>query len=132
MPIHWCSLDRRDFLTLLGGSVVAISAGTARAADGDRWKTEDDLLYILNDTHIGEKQPPDSPVPSHLRQVVDELTGRQTNPAAVIINGDLALKDGQPGDYQHLARLLTLVHGLSRPIICSRGPHRGLGYQPIR
>jgi 3',5'-cyclic-AMP phosphodiesterase len=123
MPIHLCSLDRRGFLTVLGGSVVAISAGAARATEGARTKIEDDLIYLLNDTHIGEKQPPDSPVPSHLRQVVDELTGRETKPAAVLINGDLALKDGQPGDYRHLAQLLLPLREAQIDLHLTLGNH---------
>lgn len=101
MPIHLLEQSRRQFLLTLGAGLVAC---TSRA-----WAREidEDLVYLLNDTHIGEKHPADSPVPSHLRQVVDELVGLSRPPACVLINGDLALKDGQPGDYAHLDRLLA-------------------------
>ncbi|MFT5094972.1 MAG: Icc protein, partial [Porticoccaceae bacterium] len=48
-----------------------------------------------------------SPVPTHLRQAVTELVQRDAKPACVLINGDLALKDGQSGDYSHFAELIA-------------------------
>lgn len=101
MPVHLPTQNRRQFLFTLGAGLFAASA---RGDAGDR---EDDLIYLLNDTHIGEKHPPNSPVPSHLRQAVEELVSLKRKPAAVFINGDLALKDGQPGDYRHFAKLLA-------------------------
>lgn len=103
MPIHLPSPSRRQFLLTVGSAV-----GAATFAPTDLWANdiEDDLVYLLNDTHIGEKHPADSPVPSHLRQVVEELVGLERKPACVLVNGDLALKDGQPGDYRHLATLI--------------------------
>jgi hypothetical protein len=102
MPVHLPGFNRRRFLLATGAGLVACSRD-AFASDVD-----DDLIYVLNDTHIGEKQPPDSPVPSHLRLVVQEMVGLDRKPACVLINGDLALKDGQPGDYHHLAQLLSI------------------------
>lgn len=103
MPIHLTSLDRRRFLQAAGASILLYGHRVQSAeADG----IEGDLVHLLNDTHIGEKHPEDSPVPTHLRQVVTELVQRRERPACVLINGDLALKDGQPGDYRHLAKLL--------------------------
>lgn len=103
MPIHLPSLNRRRFLKVAAASVLVSSPRLASAEDLD---VDDDLVYLLNDTHIGEKQPAQSPVPSHLHQVVTELVERPRKPACVLINGDLALKDGQPGDYRHFARLI--------------------------
>jgi Icc protein len=103
MPIHFTSLDRRRFLQAVGVSIlVCRRPATASEAAG----VETDLVYLLNDTHIGEQHPEDSPVPSHFRQVVTELVDRAAKPACVLINGDLALKDGQPGDYRHFAELI--------------------------
>ncbi|MCA8988059.1 MAG: metallophosphoesterase [Planctomycetaceae bacterium] len=104
MPIHVLNYERRSFLKLAGAvalfPLADLQAETSQNVDAD-------LVYLLNDTHIGEKHPPDSPVPTHLRQVVNELLLRSTEPAAVLINGDLALLDGQPGDYRHLQKLLN-------------------------
>ncbi len=101
MPVHLPAQNRRQFLFTLGAGFLTYSAG-AFAKDSQ----QSDIIYLLNDTHIGEKHPENSPVPSHLRKVVSELVSLEQKPACVLINGDLALRDGQPGDYRHLAKLI--------------------------
>ena len=101
MPIHLPFQDRRQFLGSLGGGLIACQT---YASDE---KTGRELVYLLNDTHIGEKHSPNSSVPMHLRQVVKELTDLDRKPVATIINGDLALKDGQVGDYRHFADFIS-------------------------
>ena len=101
MPVHLPAQNRRQFLLTLGAGFLTYSAG-AFAKDSQ----QSDIIYLLNDTHIGEKHPENSPVPSHLRKVVSELVSLEQKPACVLINGDLALRDGQPGDYRHLAKLI--------------------------
>lgn len=101
MPVHLPAQNRRQFLFTLGAGFLTCSAG-AFAKDA----RQSDIIYLLNDTHIGEKHPENSPVPSHLRKVVSELVNLEQKPACVLINGDLALRDGQPGDYRHFAKLI--------------------------
>ena len=101
MPVHLPTQNRRQFLFTLGAGFLTYSTG-AFAKDSQ----QSDIIYLLNDTHIGEKHPENSPVPSHLRKVVSELVSLEQKPACVLINGDLALRDGQPGDYRHLAKLI--------------------------
>ncbi len=117
MPIHMPAQSRRQFLITVGAGVLTCSS----EAFGE--ESESDLVYLLNDTHIGEKHPPKSPVPSHLRQVVGELTQRNRKPACVLINGDLALKDGQPGDYRHFARLIEPLHKAKLDVHLTLGNH---------
>ena len=114
MPIHLPSTDRRQFLTIAGSGAILNASGSLANDDikkPDSRKqqpksVDDELVVILNDTHIGEKHPPDSMVPSNLRFIVNKLTNETQKPSSVIINGDLALKDGQQGDYQHFSRLI--------------------------
>ncbi len=129
MPVHLPAHNRRQFLSTVG---VALVAGTSRSFADDR--IDDDLVYLLNDTHIGEKHPPSSPVPSHLRQVVTELVERQTKPAAVLINGDLALKDGQPGDYRHFAELIAPLAKaqVNTHLTLGNHDHRGTFYDVMK
>ncbi|MFG0333049.1 MAG: metallophosphoesterase family protein [Maioricimonas sp. JB049] len=117
MPIHLPAHNRRRFLASLGAGLVTCSS-SAFARDID-----ETLVYLLNDTHIGEKHPPDSPVPTHLRQVVDELVAMKQKPAAVLINGDLALHDGQPGDYRHFARLIAPLRNARVDVHVTLGNH---------
>ena len=128
MPIHLASQSRREFLGALGAGVAAFSLRPAFAAEVDP-----DLVYLLNDTHIGEKHPPNSPVPSHLREVVDEILALEAKPAAVLINGDLALKDGQPGDYRHFARLIAPLRevGVNLHLTLGNHDHREVFYDVL-
>lgn len=131
MPIHLPSHNRREFLFTLG---TAIGAAVVSPAGLLSDEVEGDLVYLLNDTHIGEKHPADSPVPSHLRQVVAELVALQRKPACVLVNGDLALKDGQPGDYRHLATLLQPLHEAQIDLHLTLGnhDHRETFYEILR
>ncbi len=117
MPIHLPAQNRRQFLLTVGAGLVACSS----EAFGS--EIEGDLVYLLNDTHIGEKHSPNSPIPSHLRQVVDELVGLDRKPACVLINGDLALKDGQPGDYRHFSKLLAPLREAKIDVHLTLGNH---------
>ena len=117
MPIHLPAQNRRQFLISVGAGLVACSFKSFGR------ELEDDLVYLLNDTHIGEKHPPDSAIPSHLRQVVDELVGLERKPACVLINGDLALTDGQPGDYRHFAKLLAPLREAKIDVHLTLGNH---------
>ncbi len=101
MPIHLPAVSRRSFLAAAGAAICTWPA-LARGDDN----IDADVVYFANDTHVGEKHEPDSTVPSNVRRLVNELTSRKRKPACLVINGDLALRDGQPGDYRHLAKLL--------------------------
>ncbi len=117
MPIHLPSRNRRQFLFTVGAGLVTCSSKALGSENGG------DLVYLLNDTHIGEKHPPDSPMPTHLRQVVDKLVGLARKPQCVLINGDLALKDGQPGDYRHFAKLLAPLRKAGIDVHLTLGNH---------
>lgn len=117
MPIHLPHLSRRGFLVSVGAGLVACSTPAMGR------EVESDLVYVLNDTHIGEKHPADSPVPSHLRQVVDELVKLDRPPVCVLINGDLALRDGQPGDYRHFEKLLRPLSEAKIDVHLTLGNH---------
>ncbi len=95
MPVHLPPFSRRRFLVGLGAAFVTLPASNSSGADVDQ-----DLVAILNDTHIGEKQKLDSPILRNLKTTIDDLLGLEKRPAAVFVNGDLALRDGQPGDYK--------------------------------
>lgn len=134
MPVHLSDLNRREFLGTLGAGVAAFSAETLFAGETSTVEVEDDLVYLLNDTHIGEKHPANSPIPSHLRQVVEELVARKRKPASVFINGDLALKDGQPGDYRHFANLIQPLRTAKIDLHLTLGnhDHRDVFYEVLQ
>lgn len=122
MPVHLpptTPTTRRSFLTQLGAAVtIWPHLGSAAAA-----LVDDDLVAILNDSHVGAKQPLDSPIPSNLRDTVAALVALEKRPAAVVINGDLALRDGQPGDYELLATLIAPLRDAGIPVQLTMGNH---------
>ncbi len=120
LPIHLTTPSRRHFLQATGASILLYGTGARASEAGD---VDAELVYLLNDTHIGETQPEDSPVPTHLRQIVTKLVSLPMKPACVLINGDLALKDGQPGDYRHFAKLIHPLQEMGVDIHLTLGNH---------
>lgn len=130
MPIHLSSKSRRTFLTQLGGAVVcapALHAADAQRVDADR-------IAILNDTHIAAGHTANAPIPTHLRETVAWLVSQERRPAAVVINGDLALSNGRPGDYAHFARLIAPLREAGMPVHLTLGNHdnRDVFYQVLQ
>ena len=119
MPVHFPTASRRDFLAQVGGAVVCAPA--LHAADTHR--VDPDRIAILNDTHIAAWHPVGAAIPTHLRETVAWLVAQERRPAAVIINGDLALNDGQPGDYAHFARLIAPLREAGMPVHLTLGNH---------
>jgi len=115
MPLHLTS--RRQFITQLG-TAVALAQVESSAAEVDA-----DLIAILNDTHIGGQQPETSSVPTHLREAVEFLVRLPKRPAAVVINGDLALNKGTPGDYAHFAKLIAPLRATGISVHLTMGNH---------
>lgn len=119
MPVHLPSESRRAFITQLSGAVAAASGLHAAPAE----RVDPDRIAILNDTHIGAGHTPSAAVPSHLRETVAWLVALERRPAAVVINGDLALSNGQPGDYAHFARLIAPLRQAGIPVHLTLGNH---------
>ena len=119
MPLHLPPISRRRFVGCLGAALLpAWNVCAASAASAD-----EALVAILNDTHIGGKQKPDFPIPWHLKMTVDFLLGLEKRPTAVLINGDLALNDGQPEDYVFFAKLIQPLREAGIPIHLTMGNH---------
>ena len=118
MPLSLTSSGRRGFIKACGASMLSITASPVGADDADG-----DLIAILNDPHIGEKQAAGSPVPAHLKAAVEWLLALRKRPAAVLINGDLALKDGQAGDYRRFASLIQPLRDAGVPVHLTMGNH---------
>jgi 3',5'-cyclic-AMP phosphodiesterase len=130
MPLHLSCASRREFIAELAGAVVFGSV--LRGATGKR--VDPDRIAILNDTHIGGRHPEDSPIPTQLRETVAWLVGLERHPAAVIINGDLALNDGQAGDYEHFVKLIAPLREAGIPVHLTMGNHddRDVFYQVLK
>ena len=86
-------------------------------------EVDDGLIAVLNDTHIGAQQSPTAAIQMNLEKTIDWLLTLPKRPAAVIINGDLALKDGQRGDYERFAKLITPLQRAGVPLHLTMGNH---------
>lgn len=111
--------NRRRFLTaaaLAGGAPSVRSASAPSLSDSDE-------VVLLNDTHIGEKQGPDHIHPQNLQRAVKEILSLPRKPAAVIVNGDLAMSVGAPGDYAAFSRLIAPLREAGHKIHFTLGNH---------
>ncbi len=129
MPLHLPPLTRRAFVASLGAAAVTLPSLRSAGAEVD-----DDLVALLNDTHIGEKQKPDAPIPRNLKTTVDALVALPKRPAMILINGDMAMRDGQPGDYRYFANLIRPLREAGMPVHVTLGNHddRAVFYDVLR
>lgn len=125
MPIHLTS--RRQFIAQVGAAAV-LTQGEASSAEVD-----ENLIAILNDTHVAGKHPANSSIPTHLRETVAYLVALPKRPVAVVINGDLALSNGRPDDYTHFAKLIAPLREAGIPVHLTMGNHddRDVFYQVL-
>lgn len=118
MPVHLPPISRRRFVAAVGAALAGLPAHQLHAGEID-----EDLIVIFNDPHIGEKQGEKTKVPLNLKAAIDHVLGLPKQPAAVIINGDLALKDGQPGDYRLFVKLIEPLHKAGLNVHLTLGNH---------
>jgi 3',5'-cyclic AMP phosphodiesterase CpdA len=122
MPLHLDVLSRRRFLH--GSAILTLTTATRGFAGapgrGDTWA-------LLSDTHIAAdpalKSRQGINMADHLRRVVVEILAEKDSLAGVIINGDCAYNDGQPGDYTLLLELLNPLQSVGLPIHFTLGNH---------
>ena len=115
------AISRRHFL-----HATAIAAVLApRYAPAASAAVEADEVAILNDTHIcGYESNGRIPPPAaNLRAAVKQLLARPKRLAAVIINGDIALTAGKPGDYRTFAALIAPLREAGLPVHLTLGNH---------
>jgi Icc protein len=130
MPFHlWPSASRttrRDFLAGVALGGVALTR-TEKASAGDE---DGPWFALVSDTHIpanmGQEALGQLPA-ENLRIVVADILARPRRPEGVLINGDLALKDGRPGDYAALLALLEPLRKAGVPIHLTLGNHDDRG-----
>ncbi len=126
MPFTLPPISRRRFLA------GAVAAGTAFVTEGLRpplaWAADADphALALLADTHIAADRAAvarDVNMADHLTAVGRELAALPERPAAGLIVGDLALKNGQTGDYGTFAELLKPIRATGLPLHLTLGNH---------
>src|SRR5581483_2545397 len=120
MPIHLPALSRRHFLAgTLAAGLLPHRLDAADAADPH-------AVALLADTHIAADRSAVTRgvnMTDYLMAVGKEVAGLPRRPAAAVVNGDLALKNGQAGDYAAFADLLQPVRAAGLPLHLTLGNH---------
>ncbi len=115
-------VGRRDFLKgLLLASAGLLFGPRLQGAEADphTWA-------LLSDTHIHAERATvvrGMNMAENLMAVARELLALQSRPAAVLVNGDCALLQGDPGDYTTLGELLEPLRKGQMPIHITLGNH---------
>ena len=125
MPVTLPQLSRREFLRRVAlAGVAAAFAPSSRA--GLFGKARDKHTFaFFSDTHVAADAALTNNgvnMADHLAACVRELAAWPAQPAAVIVNGDLAFKAGFPEDYATFGKLIEPVRALA-PLHLSLGNH---------
>ena len=118
------SLSRRRFFRLAGLAALAFPLRGLAAVD----TSGGDEIVILNDIHL--TGIPEEKIPAnakddddHLRAAVRQILALPKKPAAVIINGDLALSIGTAADYAVVRELIAPLRDAGIPVHLTLGNH---------
>jgi 3',5'-cyclic AMP phosphodiesterase CpdA len=138
MPIHIkpapdaSVLSRREALARLAagagagalalgfGSTATSAAAAPRQAPASAW------YAWLADTHIAADAKTvlrENNMAANLRKAVASVLDQPGDPRALFVDGDLALLDGQPGDYGTFLSLLNPIRKADVPIYVALGNH---------
>ncbi len=126
MPVQLPQLSRREFVkrSLLAGAGAALLPSVAHA--GLFGKSRDKHTFVFfSDCHVAGDTATISRnvnMAKHLTAAVNELLAWPVKPAFVFVNGDLALKNGQAGDYVTFGNLIQPVRAVA-PMYLSLGNH---------
>lgn len=125
MPISLPQLSRREFLrcSTVAGVAMALAPSSCTGLTG---KARDKhTMAFFSDTHIAAEAGAVKDgvnMAANLATCVRDLTAWPVNPAVLIVTGDLALKDGRPGDYATFGRLIEPARALA-PVCLTLGNH---------
>jgi 3',5'-cyclic AMP phosphodiesterase CpdA len=132
MPIHIkpapdaSVLSRREALGRLAAGTGALALGLGQATTGIARQAPSAWYAWLSDTHIAADAKTiarEHNMASNLKKAVASVLEQPGDPRALFIDGDLALADGQPGDYTTLLSLLNPIRNANVPIYVALGNH---------
>lgn len=125
MPVTLPQLSRREFLkrAAMAGTVAAFAPSCYAGLLG---KSRDRRTFaFFSDTHIAADTAAMTRkvnMADNFAACVRELAAWPEKPAAVIVNGDLALKEGLAGDYATFGKLVEPLRALA-PVHLNLGNH---------
>ncbi len=107
------------------GSMWALDVTAAPAV------TEGEMWALFSDTHIAEDpafEARGAVLSANLERCVKQVLAVGVKPHGVLINGDCAYLDGQPGDYAQLVRCLNPLREERVQVHCTLGNHDHRGH----
>lgn len=124
MPITLPQLSRREFLkrAALAGAGAVLAPGCASLAGKSR---DEHTFAFFSDPHIAADAAVKNSgvnMADNLAACVRELVAWPVKPGAVIVNGDMAFKDGSPGEYATFGKLIEPARALA-PLHLPLGNH---------
>lgn len=129
MPIELRPFSRRQFLRgSVGFAAIATLPHWLRA--GDAQAVDPNLLALCSDTHLHAdrgKTERGINMWDHFARVTREIIALPQRPAAVLINGDCALADGRPSDYQTVIAAVQPLREAQLPVHLTLGNHDDRG-----
>lgn len=125
MPVTLPALTRRDLLKHSASLGLGMLAGQQLASAQEPAK---ELWLLFSDTHIAEDRKHierEVNMTDHLQQAVKEVLRLQEKERSfgLFVNGDLALKEGQPGDYSTFVDLVTPLRQAGIDVHLTLGNH---------
>jgi 3',5'-cyclic-AMP phosphodiesterase len=116
-------VTRREFLSGLAGATAAgvMAQGSfAATSNAPPW------YALISDTHIAADANAVARgqcMAENLRAVVADVVDQEPSPLGAIIDGDLALADGQSGDYRTFLKILDPLRRANIPLYLGLGNH---------
>lgn len=125
MPVTLPQLTRREFLkrAMLAGAVATLTPSAW--ADLAAKPRDPHTFTFFSDTHIAanpQERYLDVNMSDHLAECIRQVADWPVNPAAVMVNGDLAFLAGKRGDYATFGHVITPLRSLA-PLHLSFGNH---------
>jgi 3',5'-cyclic AMP phosphodiesterase CpdA len=134
MPLHLLSqnpgeneLSRRSFLGRAGALAAGLFVAPAvklRGAGARPPASKESCWALLSDTHIAaavEEVSHGFTMAKNLQRVIEEVLAARAG--ACILNGDVALTLGVPGDYESFLRLIEPLRAAGLPLHMTVGNH---------
>jgi len=124
MPNCLPAFTRRQFLAR--SFAAGLGLALAPSLPAAHRKTDPDSWALLSDTHISADSARvyhEVNLAGNLSTVVREILALKRNPAGVIISGDLAVNQGESGDYSTLNGLLQPLRQAEIPLYLALGNH---------
>jgi 3',5'-cyclic AMP phosphodiesterase CpdA len=123
MSIYLPPISRRRFF---GGALAVLASRALRPRLAFGADAESDALALLADTHVAADRSTvfkGVNMAENLAAVITQVAAWPRRPAAGLIVGDLARKNGQSGDYAALLDLLKPVRVAGLPLHLTLGNH---------